>query len=114
MDDLPEPIRSVLRDYCHVEWFEIAELADEVLNQRQQFDTALLKSQLESFIKSPNGLRDAVNKLTLNELTSDEEVQLWGKEIYELVFPSDYQQTEPYDQSIGRLQRTLRVGPCRS
>ncbi len=34
-NEIPEPLRTVMRDYLHVEWYEIHELAADVKSQDQ-------------------------------------------------------------------------------
>lgn len=87
MNDLPEPIKSILRDYCHVEWFEINELADDVRSGNREFDVVALKEQFESMISEENDITQLVNSLTFNEFVSMDEVRSWLREIYSVVFP---------------------------
>jgi len=87
MTKLPEPIKSVLRDYCHVEWYEVNELANDVRDKRQRFDVKKLREQFESLIASSDGCVTEINQLTLNEFQSKDDVREWLKEIYKLVFP---------------------------
>lgn len=86
MSELPEPIKSVLQDYCHIEWYEVDELADDVRTERQKFDVKKLKEQFESLISSSDGYVTQINQLTLNEFESEEDVKKWLKEIYSIVF----------------------------
>lgn len=87
MNDLPEPIKSILRDYCHVEWFEINELADDVRNGNRIFDVVKLKEQFESMMSTTDDVTQLVNSLTLNEFISMDEVHAWLNEIYSVAFP---------------------------
>lgn len=87
MNELPEPIKSILRDYCHVEWFEIDELADDIRNGSKKFDVGELKSQFESLISTSIDITQLVNSLTSNEFDSMDEVQAWLGDIYREVFP---------------------------
>lgn len=86
MNELPQPIREVLRNYCHVEWWEVDELVDDVNNGRQKFDVTALKFQFDELIKSDEGIYKAINKLTANEFETDEEVKVWLTAIYCRVF----------------------------
>ncbi|WP_426336028.1 hypothetical protein ACN9MY_20055 [Pseudoduganella sp. R-31] len=88
MNELPEPIRSVLRDYCHVEWFEVDELADDVKDGSKKFDIVELKKQFESLLSSQDDVTRLVNSLTFNEFESLEEVHAWLNDIYRVVFVS--------------------------
>jgi hypothetical protein len=87
MTELPEPIKSVLRDYCHVEWYEVDELAVDIQTECQKFDVKKLKEQFESLITSSQGYSLQINQLTSNEFESEEEVKIWLREIYKTVFP---------------------------
>jgi hypothetical protein len=87
MAELPEPIKSVLRDYCHVEWYEVDELAGDVQTGSQKFDALKLKEQLESLIASSEDCSLQINQLTSNEFESEDDVRKWLREIYEIIFP---------------------------
>jgi len=86
MNELPEPINSVLRDYCHVEWYEVDELADDVKKVNKKFDVAELKKQFELMIATTEDITQQVNTLTFNEFATMEEVHAWLGEIYGVVF----------------------------
>ncbi|HWW07793.1 hypothetical protein [Collimonas sp.] len=86
MNELPEPIKSILRDYCHVEWFEVDELADDVRNGHPKFNVAELKDQFEWLISTTDDICQVVNDLTLNEFESMDEVHTWLDKIYQEVF----------------------------
>ena len=86
MSELPEPIKSVLRDYCNVEWYEVDELANDVQAERQKFDVKKLKEQFESLMSSSEDYSLQINQLTSNEFETKEEVNLWLREIYKIVF----------------------------
>ena len=72
MREFPEPIKSVLRDYCHVEWYEVDELADEVQAGCQKFDVEKLKLQFEALVNSGDDYSHKINQLTSNEFESGE------------------------------------------
>jgi hypothetical protein len=83
--EVPEPLKAVLSDYCHVEWYEVNELADDVKSGVRSFDVSLLKAQFEDAM-SGGDIYQSVNKLTANEFDTDLEAQLWLRSIYEKVF----------------------------
>lgn len=83
--EIPEPLKSVLSDYCHVEWYEVDELADDVKSGVRSFDVELLKNQFEDAMNGGD-ICQSVNKLTANEFDSNLEAQLWLRSIYEKVF----------------------------
>jgi hypothetical protein len=86
MAELPEPIKSVLRDYCHVEWFELDELAEDVQTGRQKFDVEELKEQFQSLLSSHEDYVTEINQLTLNEFESEGELNEWLVGIYNAIF----------------------------
>lgn len=86
MTEVPEPIKSVLRDYCHVEWFEVDELADDVQTGRHKYNVDKLREQFEALISSEEDYSDQINSLTSNEFESREEAKAWLNHIYETVF----------------------------
>lgn len=86
MDSLPEPIRSVLRDYCHVEWFEVAELANDVRQGGQKFDSVLLREQFVDLISNCSDFVLEVNEVTGNEFESEAEVLDWVWGVFSRVF----------------------------
>jgi hypothetical protein len=88
MNDLPEPFQSVLRDYCHVEWFEVDELAQDVRSGNAEFDVVELKKQFESMMDATVDVTQLVNSLSLNEFESMDEVRPWLTDIYRKVFLS--------------------------
>ena len=86
MAELPEPLRSVLRDYCHVEWFDVDELAADVRTGRQAFDVDALRTQLRSLVDAGADAGE-ITRLTAHEFTSSGEATAWLGEIYATVFP---------------------------
>jgi len=86
MNELAEPIRSVLRDYCHVEWYELDELVDDVLAQRKKFSVHDLKKQFENIISGSAPCAIQINSLTANEFESEGEAKKWLSEIYNHIF----------------------------
>lgn len=86
MVNIPEPMQSVLRDYCHVEWYEVDELAADVKNQRRTFDVEVLRAQLLAAISAKEIPFVEINNLTSNEFGSAEEGRIWLGDIYRRVF----------------------------
>jgi hypothetical protein len=86
MIEIEEPLKSVLRDYCHVEWYEVAELATDVKTGRQRFDVEALKAQLHKAITDDVCDYLQLNKLTGNEFETDEDARSWLRGIYSEVF----------------------------
>ena len=86
MNELPQLIKEILRNYCHVEWWEVDELVCDVGSGCQKFDVSALKSQFEMLIKSDACIYETINKLTANEFETDEEAKVWLDAIYRKVF----------------------------
>lgn len=87
MTNIPEPMQTVLRDYCHVEWYEVDELAADLKNKHQTFDVEPLQAQLQEIISAKEIPFVEINSLTSNEFCSAEEARIWLQEIYRRVFP---------------------------
>ena len=81
-----EPIRRILRSFCHVEWYEVDELAVLIKSGRAKFNVDLLKSQFLHLIENSDGMASEINKITSNEFESDEEARAWVVEIYRALF----------------------------
>jgi len=86
VSSLPDPLHTTLRDYCHVEWFELDELVEDVRSRRQKFDVDLLKAQFESLLSEDVVDQDLINRLTANEFESQAEVKSWLEAIYRRVW----------------------------
>jgi hypothetical protein len=86
MTILEEPIGRVLKDFCHVEWYEVNELAALVDSGAAKFDVNELRRQFELALTRPNGIAIPINKLTANEFESDDEARVWLEDIYRRVF----------------------------
>jgi len=67
LNKIPEPLKSVLSGYCHVEWFEIDELFVGVAKRCKAFDTESLEVQFREAISSED-----IPLLEINDLTSNE------------------------------------------
>ena len=86
MNELPEPIKSALRDYCHVEWHELDELAYDIQTKSQKFDVDKLKDQFEAPINSREDCSHQINQITSNEFGSGKDARAWLSGIYQIVF----------------------------
>ncbi|WP_116811761.1 hypothetical protein [Steroidobacter cummioxidans] len=86
MDALPEPLGMILEGFCHVEWWEVHELAELVQSGNARFDVGALKAQMEAKLADPTGIASPIHKLTLVEFESDEEARAWLQDIYQTVF----------------------------
>ena len=86
MTTLQEPIARILKDFCHVEWYEVDELAALVSGGTAKFDVNALRQQFETLMLRPNGIAVPINKLTANEFESDGEARAWLEDVYRKVF----------------------------
>ena len=86
MQELLEPIQSVLRNYCHVEWYEVSELADDLKAGRHKLDSNLMRSQFVDLINLEAGQAKLVNNITANEFDSDIQAREWLAEIFREIF----------------------------
>lgn len=83
---LENPIGRILRSFCHVEWYEVDELAELVKGGVAKFDIGALKNQFEYLIANPQGIANGINEITANEFESDAEARIWLERIYQKVF----------------------------
>ena len=86
MITIEEPIGRALQDFCHVEWYEVEELAMLARSGEAKFDVAALRQQFELLLSRPAGIYMPLNKLTANEFESDEEARAWLESIYRIIF----------------------------
>lgn len=88
MQNIPEPLRVVLKDFCHVEWYEVDELAEAIKLGGVKFDVTAFEEQLNQLLLSDSVPIEDVNALTGNEFGSQGEVKQWLSEIKEQAFSS--------------------------
>lgn len=86
MQRIPEPLNVVLKDFCHVEWYEVDELAESITVGGVRFDVDAFKVQIAELLRSESMPIEEINALTGNEFESDDEVKAWLSEIHEKVF----------------------------
>lgn len=89
MISIEQPMAEVLESFCHIEWWEVDELAELIRSGAAKFDVGALRTQLEKYISNPQGLAAPVNELTLNEFETDEDAHKWLVGIYQRVFSGD-------------------------
>jgi NTP pyrophosphatase (non-canonical NTP hydrolase) len=85
---LHEPLSRILKDFCHVEWYEVNELSELVNSGSAKFDIHALREQFEDLLANPAGIASQINEISANEFESDEEARNWLAEIYRRVFIS--------------------------
>lgn len=81
-----DPLKSVLYDYCHVEWFELSELVSDIKTDSRNFDVSILRAQFLDVMSNSIGFSIVANELTGNEFESDEEALFWLKNIFREIF----------------------------
>lgn len=81
-----DPLKSVLHDYCHVEWFELSELVSDIKTDSRNFDVSILRAQFLDVMSNSIGFSIVANELTGNEFESDEEAMFWLKNIFREIF----------------------------
>lgn len=86
MENIQEPLKTILRDFCHVEWCEIDELARIIKNGITVFNASLLQKQMHELLQSSAIPLDELNRITANEFDSTEEAKKWLSEIFAHIF----------------------------
>ncbi len=86
MENIQEPLKTILRDFCHVEWREIDELARIVENGIAVFNAPLLQKQMHELLQASAIPLDELNRITANEFDSAEEAKEWLSEIFAHIF----------------------------
>lgn len=82
-------LAHILRDFCHVEWYEVEELKAAVNSGSVKFDVELFRLELADCIMNyPAIPTDEINRLTGNEFQTQEEVRQWLDGIWRSVFGS--------------------------
>lgn len=88
MEKIKEPLETALRNFCHVEWYEIDELAHLVESGEIAFDASSLKKQMLDLIQASDFPLDELNRITSNEFDSAAEAKKWLSEIATRIFPA--------------------------
>lgn len=88
--DLPlNPLKKVIRDFLHVEWYEIEALKEKIRSGSIGADTDVLRSQIDELLQADCLPVDQLNALTANEFETSEEAKNWLKEIYRQIFSEE-------------------------
>lgn len=75
---IPPLLASILRDFCHVEWYEMTELKEFALEGQSRFDVALFRRELvECILSYPAIPLVEINGLTGNEFATQDEARQW-------------------------------------
>ncbi len=87
MEAIPSSLAGIIRDFFHVEWFELKELRALVSNGAARFDVELFRRELSECIMSYPAIPVVeINGLSGNEFETQEEVRRWLAEIRQGVF----------------------------
>ena len=91
LENIPEPLRVVIRDFLHVEWFEVEDLRRAVQGFLPGFkvDVRLLQQQFDEFLVGAELPFKEINALTSNEFESSSEARSWLSDIYGRVFQGE-------------------------
>ncbi|MBF6650952.1 hypothetical protein [Methylobacter sp. BlB1] len=93
MSNIPEPLKSILNDYCHVEWAEeMNELPNDLLKDDWAYDASLFKSQLRDAINNINFSVEDYESVTGEDFDSEEDLIERLKDIWNIAF----QVEDPY------------------
>lgn len=75
MNSTPEPLKSILNDYCHVEWSEeMMELPIDIQQKDWAYDAKLFKDQLRTAIISLNLSLEEYEKTTGEDFDNKEQL----------------------------------------
>lgn len=87
MPRIQEPLRTVLRDFRHVEWYEVDELAQWVQGGTASFNLVALDEQLAELLAASAELPvGEIDDPTANEFESADEAKVWLSSVPALVF----------------------------
>lgn len=86
MSKIPDPLKAVLRNFCHVEWFEVDELAQIIADGQAEFDVDAFRRQLDELLVETDTHLSEINLLTANEFESSGEARAWLGAIRDSVF----------------------------
>jgi hypothetical protein len=86
MQEVPNPLGQVLRDYLHVEWYELDDLVAELKNPHWGVSADHLKQQLKNAIMQENLPIEGVHQLTGQDFESQTELTAWLSELWSALF----------------------------
>ena len=75
MKKILDPMKTILQLYCHVECYEVHEIASDMIQPSWKIDVLMLKKQLEEIFQNPNEYINEINEITANEFESCEELK---------------------------------------
>jgi len=90
MNEIPEPLRNILNDYCHVEWLdEMNELNKDLSSKDWAYNAGLFKTQLRDSINNLSFSLSDYEEVTNHDFDSEDELVNWLKTIWETAFPDE-------------------------
>ena len=82
-----DPIRKVIRDFLHVEWFEVDELRQKIETRSVGADVGVLRSQFDDLLSADSLPIEQLNALSGNEFETSQEAKAWLSAVYQKIFP---------------------------
>lgn len=90
MSKIPEPLKNILNDYCHVKWAEeMNELPNEIQKEDWPYDALVFKSQLREAIYHLGFSLEEYENVTGEDFDTEEELAERLKEIWSISFPGE-------------------------
>jgi len=84
-----DPLKRVIRDFLHVEWYEADALREKIKSRSIGADANLLRSQLDELLQAEQLPIDQLNALTANEFETTEDARNWLINVYRQIFPDE-------------------------
>ncbi|GLQ87858.1 hypothetical protein [Dyella flagellata] len=93
---VPSLMTRILRDFCHVEWYEVKELRVLIASGDAKFDVELFKKELAECIMSYPAIPVVeINRLSGNEFRTQDEARRWLTEIRRDVLEFETSASDP-------------------
>ncbi len=90
MTKVPEPLKSILNDYCHVEWAEeMKELPHDIQREDWAYDASAFKSQLREAINHLGFSLEEYENVTGEDFDTEEDLVERLKGIWNISFPGE-------------------------
>lgn len=83
MSTIKEPLRTILRKYCHVECYDPRLIREAIITGKGfPYDAALFKAQLREAIDNRLISTAEYEELTEEDFDSQEDLQLWLEQFF--------------------------------
>lgn len=90
MTNIPEPLKSILNDYCHVEWAEeMNELPNDIQKEDWAYDASTFKYQLREAVHHLGFSLEEYENVTGEDFDTEEELVERLKGIWRISFPGE-------------------------